>query len=310
MNPKLPFRILLYSGLVLLCLVQSGCGRSTPDYLRVAPQDEPLLSAGDRESIHSLAIRWTREWVSLPDADARLHELVDLGLTKGAVDSVQAALAASDPTDREVKTPGKEELRTLLASLTEIEPRLGWMAGVAATNRLAARVVVMALLIGTEVVDGSDPNPRGREGHAETRAFLRALLATSDLESGFKGEPNQGIETAILKDQLAEWLGRGAWTCVEATSRKGDGFPGLMKGARFEFSHAELRVSGTGAEARHPYRVLKAMPSTNPDGVVFGLLQVGGTEESLLQLKAEGGADVAGMSWGAGAWTLKLVRRH
>ena len=269
-----------------------------------------MLKATNHQAIHSLAMRWTREWSSLLDADARLHELVERGLAGGAVDSVQAALVDSNVPDEGLRSTGDEELRKLLASVAEMEPRLGWVTALAATNRLAAHVTTMAILIGTEIVDASDPNPRGRAFFDEVRANLRALLAVSAGPRVPQGGAAAELESAMLRDQLAAWLEEGAWTCVEATSKKPGGAPGLMKGAHFEFSHAGLRVWGNGAEARHPYRVLKARPSTNPGAHLHGTLQVGNTEEFLLQLDSKDGTDVAGLSWGSGAWTLKLVRRH
>lgn len=303
-------RLQASSCLLLLVTGLLGCGKPPPAYLGVAPKDGALLMATNHEAIHSLALRWTREWSSVPDADARLHELVGRGVAGGAVDSVQAALVGSNAAEEAARSTGDEELRKLFASVAEMEPRLGWVTRLAATNRLLARVTTMAILVGTEVVDASDPNPRGRAFFEEARASLRALLTVSAGTQDPKGEAAGDLESAMLRDQLAAWLEESPWTCVEATAKESGGASGLMKGAHFEFSHAGLRVWGDGAQARHPYRVLKARRSTNPGARLHGTLQVGNTEEFLLQLDSKDGTDVAGLSWGSGAWTLKLVRRH
>lgn len=138
--------------------------------------------------------------------------------------------------------------------------------------------------------------------------IIGAIFGPSD--SGTTDSPKAADRQpdAALVSELQTWLSTAPWKCVDATSKGGEGFPGIMKGATFEFTTSQFRISGGRAEATHTYRIESVNRSVNAGADLFATLRIGTGEESLLKLKPEGGFDFAGMSWGDGAWTLKLAR--
>jgi hypothetical protein len=183
--------------LIPVILVFLGCGKPAPEYLHVSPQEEASLMATNRQAIHSLVQRWARDWTSLPDADSRLRELMTWRLNAEAVRSTQAALVGSSAPEEGLDTPTKAQFGEVVASVANMDPRLGWICSIAATNQLGGRVLAMALLASMEILDESDTNPRGREWSTKTKASLRALLAADvgqpGLQAGAAVETSQWI---------------------------------------------------------------------------------------------------------------------
>lgn len=138
--------------------------------------------------------------------------------------------------------------------------------------------------------------------------IMGSLFGPSDSGKNDSDKAQDRQPDPALAGELQAWLSSGPWKCVDAASKGGEGFPGIMKGATFQFTASQLRISGGGAEATHTYRIESVSKSVNAGADLFASLRIGSSEESLLKLKPEGGFDFAGMSWGDGAWTLKLAR--
>lgn len=138
--------------------------------------------------------------------------------------------------------------------------------------------------------------------------IIGAIVGPSDSTKTDSPKAADQQPDAALVSELQTWLSTAPWKCVDATSKGGEGFPGIMKGATFEFTTSQLRISGGGAEATHTYRIKSVSRSVTAGADLFATLRIGTGEESLLKLKPERGFDFAGMSWGDGAWTLKLAR--
>jgi hypothetical protein len=59
------------------------------------------------------------------------------------------------------------------------------------------------------------------------------------------------------------WIAAGTWTCVDASSKSGKGFPTLMKGAKLEFRGNQLQIRGGGGKETHLYRMKRVTKSVN-----------------------------------------------
>ena len=311
-NPRSIRIFLLLSLAVVVFLLSRAYGQRIPDLLRVPPAEAESLMSASGDAIRSRLEIWACAWAintSRINHEVELKKLLDrpvpgeaLGVVENAVRQIGnrpvPIKARGEPSDRDTT----EIWNKLLDGLAEEDPRLRWFVQKARTDITCQRLLLSSLVAGAWILEKSDPRVK------KDTSFLDSIRSIR-LPAGAEGPPDS-IGDAMLVNKLQAWLTAGSWTCVGATSQSGDGFPGIMKGATFDFRNGQLHVWGQGASATHPYALGRVTRSANGAAELYGVLRIGDGEESVLQLSPNNGLETAGLTWGKGAWTLKLIRSN